>query len=221
MEKISKTAMKQLISELRNLVPNRPLSYGESIQVARLQAARLRKSLGANDPEINLMWLIAQTAVPVRFVPSHELNEDSGLTTDLIGGKLQIFINQAEPVIRQRFSVLHELKHVLDFPQASTIHKRLGSGNPQRKGDMIEWVANEFAAHVLMPTPLVKRIWHRTQDIELAASFFNVSREAMSTRLTRLGLIGEARQLPRTYFRSVGLTLSTDTDVVDFISCPA
>ena len=84
MEKITKTMMTRIINELRKLAPNRPLSYGESLQVARLQAARLRKLLHIELPEINLAWLIEQTVVPVHFVPSHELNEDSGLTTDLI-----------------------------------------------------------------------------------------------------------------------------------------
>jgi Zn-dependent peptidase ImmA (M78 family) len=213
--------MTKLVNELRKLAPNRPLSYGESIQVARLQAAKLRKLLHVETSEINLLWLIRQTVVPVRFVPSHELNEDSGLTTDLIDNTLQMFINQGEPSIRQRFSVLHELKHVLDFPRAKTLHSRLGSGDAALKSNMIEWVANEFAAHVLMPTPLVKRIWHRTQDVELAASFFNVSREAMTTRLTKLGLIGETRQLPRTYFRANGLLPSLDIGSTDLSGCPA
>jgi len=220
MEKISKTMMTRLISELRKLAPNRPLSYGESIQVARLQAAKLRKLLGIDVPEINLLWLIQQMVVPVRFVPSHELNEDSGLTTDLIDRQLQIFINEAEPAIRQRFSMLHELKHVLDFPHAKTLHGRLGSGDATLKGNMIEWIANDFAAHVLMPTPLVKRVWHKTQDVALCASFFNVSREAMTTRLTKLGLMGEARQLPRTYFRTNGLLPSTDMST-ELSSCLA
>ena len=220
MEKISKTMMTKLIAELRKLAPNRPLSYGESIQVARLQAAKLRALLGIDTPEINLMWLIQQAVVPVRFVPSHELNEDSGLTTDLIDGQLQIFINEAEPAIRQRFSVLHELKHVLDFPHAKTLHGRLSSGDAALKGNMIEWIANDFAAHVLMPTPLVKRVWHKTQDVTLSASFFNVSREAMTTRLTKLGLIGEARQLPRMYFRANGLLPTIDVNA-DLSGCLA
>ena len=221
MEKISKTAMLKLISDLRNLAPNRPLSYGESLQVARLQAARMRKALGVNSPEINLRWLIGQKAVPVHFVPSHELNEDSGLTTDLIDERLQIFINEGEPPIRQRFSLLHELKHVLDFPHAKTLHMRLGSGDSERKAQMIEWIANDFAAHALMPTPLVKRIWHRTQDVRLAASFFDVSTEAMTTRLTKLGIIGERKPLPRTYFRQVGLAGSTGNDPIGLVECTA
>jgi len=218
MEKISKTKMRALIDGSRNRAPNRPLTYGESLQVARLQAAYLREQLQMDRPDANLIWLIEQTAVPVHFVPSYELNEDSGLTTDLINGRLEMFINQNEPTVLQRFSLLHEFKHVLDFPNASILHSKLGVGNEKLKGDMIEWIANEFAGQVLMPTPLVKRIWFKTQSLPLAASLFNVSPEAMRTRLERLNLIGDPKPRPRMYFRSAGLVL-TGTDTTEAIAC--
>ncbi len=196
-----------LLKELRTLVPNRPLTYGESVQVARLQAARFRAWAATTDePAINLAGLINQRAVPVHFVPSHVLNEESGLTTDLMDDKLQVFINESEPQVRQRFSVLHEWKHVLDFPDAARLHHSLGVGNDNLKTLRIELIANEFAAHVLMPTNLVKRVWFKTQDIGLAASLFNVSPEAMNTRLTKLGLINrKTHPTTRAVFRTHGL----------------
>lgn len=196
-----------LLKELRALAPNRALTYGESIQVARLQAARFRAWVAASDdPAANLAGLVNQRAVPVHFVPSHVLNEESGLTTDLMDNKLQVFINESEPQVRQRFSLLHEWKHVLDFPDAARLHHSLGVGNGSLKGLRIELIANEFAAHVLMPTSLVKCVWFKTQDIGLAASLFNVSPEAMNTRLTKLGLINRKSQPDtRVAFRTNGL----------------
>jgi Zn-dependent peptidase ImmA (M78 family) len=217
MEKISKSEMLALLSTLRNLAPKRPLTYGESMQVARLQAAHVRKRL-PNKTDVNLIWLTEQSAVPVHFVPSHELNEDSGLTTDVINGRLEMFINENEPAVRQRFSLLHEFKHVLDFRDASVLHARLGVGDERLKRDMIEWIANEFAGQVLMPTPLVKRIWFKTQSLSLAASLFNVSPEAMRTRLERLNLIGEHKPRPRMYFRGDGPLLA-DTDASEKLTC--
>lgn len=206
MKKTTKQEMTALINMLRSLAPKRPLTYGESIQVARLQASRLRAWAEATDEaEIDLLWLLKQRAVPVTFVPSHTLNEDSGLTTDLINDKLQVFINESEPQVRQRFSLLHEWKHVLDFADASILHKKLGLGNEQVQSTMIEAIANEFAAQVLMPTPLVKRVWFKTQDLMLAANLFNVSQEAMNRRLEKLGLTGTAKPAPRVRFRKAGL----------------
>jgi Zn-dependent peptidase ImmA (M78 family) len=113
-----------------------------------------------------------------------------------------MFINEAEPRVRQRFSLLHEFKHVLDFEDAQRLHAKLGNGYRRLQADMIEWIANEFAGQVLMPTPLVKRLWFSTQNLALMAGLFNVSVEAMTTKLERLGLIGEPKPMPRVYFRT-------------------
>ncbi|MFJ9629016.1 ImmA/IrrE family metallo-endopeptidase [Streptomyces sp. NPDC101175] len=217
MKKISKKTMTALIDELRALAPSKPLTYGESLAVAREQAARLREAVEATEPDIDLVWLVDQTAVPVHFAPSHELQENaSGLTTDLIGGKLQMFINQGEPPLRQRFSLLHEFKHVLDFKDAKTLHAKLGTGDDALKHNMIEWIANEFAGQVLMPLDHVKRIWRKTgNDLALSASFFNVSREAMRTRLEKLNFIGDFKR-PRGYFRTTTLFPAADTSQCPF-----
>jgi hypothetical protein len=194
-----------LIDRLRGLAPHRELTYGESVQVARVQASRLRMWVGGDELAINLVWLLNQRAVPVQLVASHKLGEESGLTTNHIGGKLQVFINESEPHVRQRFSLLHEFKHVLDFEDADRLHAKLGSGNTHIQHDAIERIANEFAAHVLMPTALVKRHWFMTQNKELMATMFNVSVEAMTMRLERLGLIGQPKIKPRLYFRRSGV----------------
>ena len=208
MKKPTKQAIQIMFNDVRAVMGKRPHTYGESLQAARTQAAKLRLILGVNAPEIDLLWLIDQRAVPVNFVPSYRIGEQSGLTTDYITGKLEIFINEGEPRVRQRFSVLHELKHVLDWPDAHVLHSKLGSGDAELQGKLIEQVANEFAAYVLMPTMLVKRIWFKTQSVQLAATMFNVSAEAMTTRLTKLGLIGEPKPRPRMYFRALGLANS-------------
>jgi IrrE N-terminal-like domain len=212
MKKVTIKAMHELIAELRAVPPKRPLTYGESLQVTRVQAARLRRWADATEPDINLIWLIKQRAVPVNFVASHKLGEESGLTTDQVGGKLQMFINGQEPRVRQRFSVLHEFKHVLDFDHAEVLHAKLGNGSAKAQKDMIEWLANEFAGHVLMPTGMVKRLWFSTQNVSLMASMFNVSVEAMTTRLEILGLIGTPKQAPRVYFRTHGILICARQD---------
>ncbi|GLZ30789.1 hypothetical protein Lesp02_29780 [Lentzea sp. NBRC 105346] len=203
----TKKAVNELITSLRSLAPKRAISYGEAIQVARLQAARFRRWAEADQPDINLIWLIEQRAVPVHFVPAHKLSEESGLTTNAVGGKVQVFINQNEPLTRQRFSLLHEFKHVLDFTDGDHLYERLGSGDQKRKELQMELICNHFAAHVLMPTALVKSHWFATQNVDLMAGLFNVSPEAMSKRLRDLGLIERPEEKPRTYFRQAGAAL--------------
>jgi hypothetical protein len=207
MTKPNREQMQALLTELRALAPRRPLTYGESLQVGRLQAARLRRWANASQPDLNLIWLTQQRLVPVNFVPSHRLGEQSGLTTDQVTGRLEMFVNEGEPLVRQRFTLLHEFKHAIDFVDAPTLHAKLGRGNATVQASQIEAIANDFAAHVLMPTPLVKREWFTWRELSLVANTFNVSAEAMATRLEKLGILGDPKPAPRAYFRGVVLPL--------------
>lgn len=184
-------AMEQLVAKLRGIAPKRALTYGQSLQIARLQAAKLRDWAAEwlnRELDINLAWLVHQEYLPVSFVGSYKIGEHSGLTTDQVDGQLRMFINGNEPPLRQRFSLLHEFKHALDFYDARLLHADLGNGDHEIKSGQIEAIANDFAAHVLMPTPLVKRAWFRWQELSIMANLFNVSREAMKCRLTKLGI---------------------------------
>jgi len=211
--------MNQIIAQLRALSPKRPHTYGMLLQVTRLQASKLRQLRTTSDElDINLAWLLNQRAVPVNRVPSYQIGGESGLTTDAISGRLEIYVNANEPLVRQRFTLLHEFKHVLDFEDADLLHSQLGSGNEKRRAVQIERLANEFAAHVLMPTMLVKRAWFAVQDIDGVAALFNVSPEAMATRLGKLGLVGKPDIEPRMYFRRVG-TLPDLGTVRDELDC--
>lgn len=201
MKRPNKTEMQALVNELRAIAPKRPLTYGESLQVGRVQAARLRRWANAHQPDINLVWLVQQRLIPVNFVASHKLGEQSGLTTDQVSGRLEMFVNEGEPLVRQRFSLLHELKHAIDFDDAPTLHAKLGRGNAKVQAGQIEAICNDFAAHVLMPTPLVKREWFTWHELSLVANAFNVSVEAMATRLEKLGILGEPKPVSRVYFR--------------------
>jgi len=195
----------QLIDRLRAQLPNRPLSYGEALNLATDQAFRVRLWLNVSDSRINLAWLLQQRAVPVMRVPRYKLGENtSGMTTDQVDGRLRMFINQNEPHVRQRFTLAHELKHAIDFYVANTLYARIGSGSSKRRAEQIEAICNHFAACLLMPAGPFKSAWFRTQDIELVANLFHVSQEAVSTRIAVLGLRDKPHTTRRSYFRRAG-----------------
>jgi Zn-dependent peptidase ImmA (M78 family) len=89
-------------------------------------------------------------------------------------------INASEPWTRQRFSLLHELKHVLDHPYVDEVY----AGEEQA-----EHLADYFAACVLMPRRYVKRVWGEgMQTLAALSQHFGVSERAVSLRLQHLGL---------------------------------
>lgn len=190
-----------LIDEWRSIIPKRPLTFGEHIQYEREQAHYIRALADENEPAVNLIWLFNQPVIPVHYAPGYTLSENSGLTTGRVEGKLQIFLNESESHRRHRFSLLHEWKHALDFYDQSILYQKLGDGDKGLQHKQVEAIANDFAAHVLMPSELVITVWFETRNLAQAADIFDVSRGAMRTRLEILGLIGPPKPRPRDRFR--------------------
>ena len=98
-----------------------------------------------------------------------------------------IALNRNEPTVRQRFSLAHELKHVLDAPFGDVLYPGWWGLNSE---DRAEQVANHFAACLLMPKAWVRRAYfnRRLTSLPRIAAYFEVSQAAMRYRLESLGL---------------------------------
>ncbi len=94
-----------------------------------------------------------------------------------------IFIPRCIPKVRQRFSIAHELGHILLGHPPSLLYER-------NKNDLEEREANIFASELLMPKPLIYRLGHKFFfNAKLLSLIFRVSEESMKIRLRELGLI--------------------------------
>lgn len=97
-----------------------------------------------------------------------------------------IVLNASEPFVRQRFSLAHELKHIIDHQHIDIVYRGLPA---HQQHDFAEAVCNYFAGCLLMPRPWVKRAYTgRTQRLDRLARHFHVSQAAMATRLSQIGL---------------------------------
>jgi len=190
------------IGRLRALVPKRPLGIRETEGVAERQANRLRSELGVLGPAITeadlagLSWLT---------ITRRENFPTSGMATKTDYGWI-IVLNAAEAMVRQRFSLAHEMKHVLD----DGLIDIAGGLYPATRGystdERTERVCDRFAAALLMPKVLLRADWaDGLQDIAKLARRYHVSRAAMTVRLTQLGLIEPTpRCLPPTTHTTTG-----------------
>ena len=112
-----------------------------------------------------------------------------------------IGVNSFHPKTRQRFTIAHEIGHLVlqhkgEIFVDQTVVKR--DARSSQAVDRQEIDANRFAAELLMPEPLVKEAVHRrqerkadissTQIIDELAAEFQVSAQAMEYRLTNLGM---------------------------------
>jgi Zn-dependent peptidase ImmA (M78 family) len=175
------------LRELRATMPRRPLQINEAKRIAERQAALLR-------------WQLSQAAAPA--IPTEVLTALSFLTVEFRDGLVKsalatktgrgwvIVLRSDEPLVRQRFSLAHEIKHLLDDEPMGDhdgrlyLPSRLHSSQHQA-----EHVCDHFAACLLMPKILVRRDWTSgIQDPSRLARRYQVSKIALEIRLRELGL---------------------------------
>ena len=151
---------------------------------------------------------VATTPVPVKQVAAHlgirielaDLGEDCSAVLVRNGNRAVIGVNEKHYPNRQRFSIAHEIAHFLLHEGDTYIDKgyrvhfrdlESGSGTKQE-----EMEANAFAAALLMPAKWVRDAFKQQpfeltgdDSLELLATEFRVSTEAMTYRLMNLQLV--------------------------------
>ena len=174
-----------------------------SVQSARAQADFLTSQFDIESVPVDVE-AIAQ-ALGLAIVRANLGNEVSGmLVTNK--GRSYVCVHERHHPVRQRFTIAHEIgHHVLGHQLESGDHVHIDHGNfISQRGprastglDPKEIEANQFAAALLMPVTLVRQA---TTDVagksplldshvELLADRFRVSQQAMTIRLTTLGLL--------------------------------
>lgn len=167
-----------ILGALRKLRPDRQLALPEALQVAEQQASRLLQlgDLSAAEDAPVPEELIAH--LPRLVVRRYPLGSTVSGLASWDSGRWCIALNSREPVVRQRFSLAHELGHILEAPF-----------DRYAQGEHEERIADHFAACLLMPRTWVKHLWgERMQDQAQLAQHFQVSQVAMARRLTELRL---------------------------------
>jgi hypothetical protein len=173
-----------VLSELRAMRPARRLSRYEAGRIAEHQAAKLLRLRGVNECPVPEEAISHAAHIQVARM---ERMRSSGFTK-WHGGRWHIVVNADHARVRQRFTIAHELWHVLEHPFAAYAPDE----------DTTERLADHFAACLLMPKAWVKRQWGAgVDDIPTLARSFEVSRPAMRWRIDELRLdrIDDARGL--------------------------
>ncbi len=165
-----------VLAILRSAMPRRLLNTQEAELVAELQANRLLELAGMPQPPVPNELITELPRIAVRLDPNLPV---SGCA-QWVSGRWLLSINASEPWTRQRFSLAHEFKHVLDHPFVDEVY----AGDEQA-----EHLADYFAACLLMPRRYVKRVWGEgMQSLRALSEHFGVSEPAVVRRLQHLGL---------------------------------
>jgi len=171
--------MHSTITRLRDIMPLRRLSRAESLRVAEAQANRLLRWSEANEPPVKegiiagLPHLQIERVKPAQALAAAEWSH----------GRWLIILNGSENRGRQRWSLAHELKHILDHPFVTIVYSRQDECIAERACDY-------FAACLLMPRRWLRPAWvSGDHDVRVLARRFGVTPQAVLIRLLQIGLI--------------------------------
>lgn len=156
---------------------------------------------------IDLMKIAEALGVRVHFQTFED--EVSGVLL-IKGGEKHVMVNKAHHPNRQRFSIAHELGHLilhdtnddrLFIDTHMRLYQRVGSSTSKAYSEsgsattpQEEREANQFAAALLMPKPLLEKeansrdLWDEF-DVSTLAAHFAVSEQAMAIRLQQLDVV--------------------------------
>jgi Zn-dependent peptidase ImmA (M78 family) len=157
------------------LSPARPLRFAEALRIAELQATRLLALTGVETMPVpsEVVSELPRVRVAWRELPTSGLSYWNGQVW-------VIALNRSEPSTRQRFTLFHEYKHIIDHGRADELY---------RSEEQAEQAADYFAGCVLMSRLQLKRAW--TQGLQrpsVLARHFRVSERAVNVRLAQVGL---------------------------------
>jgi Zn-dependent peptidase ImmA (M78 family) len=176
-------------------------SVSRKTPVAR--ARKLLRDYGIDDAPVPVEWLAEEIGARLSY---RSLDGDiSGILYRNEPGDPVIGVNARDARTRQRFTIAHELGHLLLHPGHQIIVDKLVKVNFRRTASMPvaglaeEREANAFAAELLMPERLLKdaasqivgdSVLYSTDGLirELAA-LFDVSLQSMGYRLVNLHLL--------------------------------
>ncbi len=95
-------------------------------------------------------------------------------------------LNSNDLPARKRFTLYHEIFHILAHCKATPVFQKKGSG---REGYFNEILADHFAGIILMPQKWLVKKWAETKDLDQMAAIFDVPKQVMWFSLNRLRLI--------------------------------
>jgi len=171
--------MRSTITRLRDIMPLRRLSRAESLRVAEAQARRLLRLSEVSEPPVNDDVIARLPHIQIERVKAAQ----AYAATEWSHGRWLIILNGSESRGRQRWSLAHELKHILDHPFVTIVYSR-------QDGCIAERACDYFAACLLMPRRWLRPAWvNGNHDVRALARRFGVTPHALLVRLLQIGLI--------------------------------
>ena len=142
---------------------------------ARIAGMVRRTWLVPNGPIHNLTVLVEKAGIIIFpcYFPAPKVD---GVTVKIIGMPPVIFLNDNTPADRMRYSLAHELGHIIMHNQISTT---------------MEDEANQFASELLMPEQEMKHEFNQTINLRRLVELKRIYKVSMAALLVRAKSVGK------------------------------
>ncbi|HXM49591.1 MAG TPA: XRE family transcriptional regulator [Pyrinomonadaceae bacterium] len=166
-----------------------------SFQIIRLLTEKVRSDFEQNEPPINIYLIIDGLGVSLVPTAFDKVAAVVGRAESSLQRAPWIAVNSSQPSFRQRFSIAHELAHLLLHEEELVLHAHYFKKQFEKK----EIDADSFASELLLPRELLKASIESVaaQTIEeavlLLSHLYQVSFAAMAYRLYALEMITRSK----------------------------
>jgi Zn-dependent peptidase ImmA (M78 family) len=162
-----------------------PYDLGPRKKFVKTLAEKVLKSVGISAAPVSLQRVIEniQKTYDLSVKRMNVGEKVSGLLVvckEVDAEYVNIGFNSNHPWCRRRFTIAHEIGHLLLGHMCS---------DNQNDGTHNEKEANLFAAELLMPAKLIKKDFANINDVQELAQLYRVSSQALTIRLIAARLV--------------------------------
>lgn len=152
---------------------------GQSISLKPKEAAQLvLQRCNVRHPPVDVEHIVTTCGIALHPVAGVAWSGAVNSNTT----QASIWVRSTDATVRQRFTIAHELGHLLLHPSGMAFRDDTFSGGP------LEVEANAFAAALLMPASFLQPATVLLTPTAQLARIYKVSETAMEIRLNQLGL---------------------------------
>ncbi len=161
------------------------LNFGPRKKAAKALAQKLIKAAGVVTMPVSLQKIIEhlQTTYTLdvrRIVASDKVSGLLVVCQEVDSEYATIGFNGAHPWCRRRFTIAHEIGHLL-FGHACTGNRGDGLHNEKE--------ADIFAGELLVPTAFIKKDFAKTRDLQELSKLYRVSDQTLTIKLMDARLV--------------------------------
>lgn len=156
-----------------------------SFRAHRYGPADILRYFGVYRPPVNVQGMLQVLGVELYHI--YDNNVAGALDTR--DGTARVYVFAMDPPQRQRFTMAHELGHLMLHDLSVAYRDKRFREPPTAAESYLETQANRFAADLLIPPWMVRALApEHGNSVDSLAAAFNVSRHSMSIRLAQVGL---------------------------------